>query len=1313
MTSILLEFQLVIRNAANTADAVTFSSVRGDTLPYLEGPPTCDGQEINPLTGEFRSGSYTGYIVDAITSGTTRAFTSQLEDSNFRQQLVGRVALWKFRTNQQSVTVSGGGAIAGATSLPVVALSASIPSGITLTFASGKQATLTASASAGATSLTVAALAAGISGGDTASVWVVYGAGYLTRLALVSGARWGVTVSDATRVEDNAVAFSPKKGALALSANASSGATSLSVTALPFAIAKGYVLSFLSGKSAQVAAAAASGATSVSVVGGIVTVAAPGAALNATSLPVNALSSAIPKGFTLTFASGKYATLSADASVGATSLSVFALGAAISTGDTAPACPALSSGDSAPISESFAAYFARWPNRGCIFGGPITGGFLDVPDLGGWVVFASENTSVGGEDATSGTTYLPLAYPGGYVPPTFLPEADINKQGMAQVPNSAADQLVARMYTQCPGFEFEFKSFWPSLVYQIAPASTGFTGASTEFYAPEDAAGFSGVSMNGKGSNGIIDTQPKNKRHGLFAMTAALSISSTPLRIRGVTALPSEQSPLYWTGHPIDLATALLDEQQRSYDATSVTTVRQAIGADRRLSLRITSLPKVNDILRDAVYGPFGIGVRMNGSGVLEFFTTRIFNNSPPSTTITAADIRHDARGAGVQSWFELDESTAIRQVVFEYDAFYLLGSTIENSSGTFKYPPDGVGVQHIRIERNNGDPGAVGSGVASFNVPGMVHAKDAFISRFVPSTPDDTVQSWVNQLAYEVFDRWGRSAIVAELPLIRGGAGDALKLGDELLNATPQIPNKNKRYGDDNSVGARAMQIVRMTPSPVGALVKMIDSGPNAAALGTLPTFTVAAGPGRLGLRFARVTITNAPTLNAALCGVEIQMAVTTGGVPAATDYTAAGRITYGNVPASPIALPGTLNGRVVYVRMRATKFGSRPSAWTSASSVTLTALNPPSSLVATPNGSDGSQCLATWVPGANADQAAVDVYLRPSAQPAATAMRQAILDASSSRYNLERLTPNTSYTVGVQSRDVQTGDTSTMVEATFTTANVTVTLPKPKRSQIFVGRPDPKTGVLRMDGTYGLAVQATTAPSSVEFWEALETGVGAGTYGTAALVDTIPSAQGDWTMVMRSAPNDGLRRQLQARHVRDGSTASSLTTALTITPWTATVALPKVAPETSLERFSCKVDKSATQNIGSGGSGTAVTFDTERYDNGSLHDTVTNPARITIPTDGDIGVWHIFGSVGWDANATGVRILQIVKNGSTILSQSVVPGVNSATYGGNVQPAYVIDRNPSVGDYYELWVLQDSGGVRVIQSSIDKTWFGAVHVW
>lgn len=100
---------------------------------------------------------------------------------------------------------------------------------------------------------------------------------------------------------------------------------------------------------------------------------------------------------------------------------------------------------------------------------------------------------------------------------------------------------------------------------------------------------------------------------------------------------------------------------------------------------------------------------------------------------------------------------------------------------------------------------------------------------------------------------------------------------------------------------------------------------------------------------------------------------------------------------------------------------------------------------------------------------------------------------------------------------------------------------------------------GAPHLDGTYGMAVWATAFPSTVEFWEAVETAVGSGTYGSFAVVGApVPSVQGDWTVYRRIAPNDGLRRQIKARHVKDGATASAFTAAVTVSPWTTPQRVP-----------------------------------------------------------------------------------------------------------------------------------------------------------
>lgn len=73
-------------------------------------------------------------------------------------------------TPGQVVEVGAGGAIAGATSVPVVALAIALASGVTLDFGGAKFARTTAAAAAGATSIAVAALPTALVAGDKATV---------------------------------------------------------------------------------------------------------------------------------------------------------------------------------------------------------------------------------------------------------------------------------------------------------------------------------------------------------------------------------------------------------------------------------------------------------------------------------------------------------------------------------------------------------------------------------------------------------------------------------------------------------------------------------------------------------------------------------------------------------------------------------------------------------------------------------------------------------------------------------------------------------------------------------------------------------------------------------------------------------------------------------------------------------------------------------------------------------------------------------------------------------------------------------------
>src|SRR5690242_2711691 len=97
MTDVLVEYRIRIRNLADTDDELVVSSVRGGTNPYLSSVPAGDGPSLDVNTGRITSGSFGAHLVDPITSGTDRLFTSKLDDAGGRPQLGQRKAFYDFR----------------------------------------------------------------------------------------------------------------------------------------------------------------------------------------------------------------------------------------------------------------------------------------------------------------------------------------------------------------------------------------------------------------------------------------------------------------------------------------------------------------------------------------------------------------------------------------------------------------------------------------------------------------------------------------------------------------------------------------------------------------------------------------------------------------------------------------------------------------------------------------------------------------------------------------------------------------------------------------------------------------------------------------------------------------------------------------------------------------------------------------------------------------------------------------------------------------------------------------------------------------
>lgn len=113
-----------------------------------------------------------------------------------------------------------------------------------------------------------------------------------------------------------------------------------------------------------------------------------------------------------------------------------------------------------------------------------------------------------------------------------------------------------------------------------------------------------------------------------------------------------------------------------------------------------------------------------------------------------------------------------------------------------------------------------------------------------------------------------------------------------------------------------------------------------------------------------------------------------------------------------------------------------------------------------------------------------------------------------------------------------------------------------------------------------------------------------------------------------------------------------------------------------------------SGSQEIDTG-TGTDLEFDTDIHDTDGFHNTSTNTERLTIPT-GFAGYYRVYGSVHWEGNAAGHRILQILDAGDNVLARTTF-----AAIGADRMRQYVTCvAEFSVGDYVTLNVYQTSGG-------------------
>lgn len=122
-----------------------------------------------------------------------------------------------------------------------------------------------------------------------------------------------------------------------------------------------------------------------------------------------------------------------------------------------------------------------------------------------------------------------------------------------------------------------------------------------------------------------------------------------------------------------------------------------------------------------------------------------------------------------------------------------------------------------------------------------------------------------------------------------------------------------------------------------------------------------------------------------------------------------------------------------------------------------------------------------------------------------------------------------------------------------------------------------------------------------------------------------------------------------------------------------------------------------------------TVLSYPTEVYDTDNWHDGV-NPQRLTVPA----GITRVRLSVGvqFSLNSTGYRTVALKKNGSGLIPGTGGSRANALTGLGTAITLTSAVLEVTAGDYFEVFVLQNSGVPLDVTSLASLTWFAIEEV-
>lgn len=146
--------------------------------------------------------------------------------------------------------------------------------------------------------------------------------------------------------------------------------------------------------------------------------------------------------------------------------------------------------------------------------------------------------------------------------------------------------------------------------------------------------------------------------------------------------------------------------------------------------------------------------------------------------------------------------------------------------------------------------------------------------------------------------------------------------------------------------------------------------------------------------------------------------------------------------------------------------------------------------------------------------------------------------------------------------------------------------------------------------------------------------------------------------------------------------------------TTWASRIAAIDINPDGTLDRIAVPTVQVYKTAAGGQSLTTAtyapVTFESEAWDNRSMHSTVSNTSRLVAPV---AGKYRVSATITFTANTSGARAINFRVNGSTTQRYGTI-SVPASTGGLATQLSTSTELDLAAGDYVEVWAYQNSGG-------------------